>query len=98
MERIIGSSARMTKLINDLLNFSRLSVSKLFEITDINNIIHEILLDLELAIAEKNAQVNIVNPIPKIQAVPAQIRQVFQNIISNAIKFSKEGVNPCHQH
>jgi two-component system CheB/CheR fusion protein len=93
MERIITSSARMTKLINDLLNFSKLSVSKLLEVTDMELVIKDILSDLELSISEKRAVIHVSN-IPQLEVVPAQIRQVFQNIISNAIKFSRPDVKP----
>jgi len=87
MNRIISSSARMTKLINDLLTFSRLSIRSLFEPTDLNIVVNEVLSDLELSIAERNAIIEVA-PLPVIDAVPGQLRQVFQNIISNALKFS----------
>lgn len=93
LERIVYSSHRMTRLINDLLNFSRLSATTGFEVTDINLLVQDILADLELAIQEKNARIT-VSPIPDIEVTPGQIRQVLQNIISNALKFSKEGVAP----
>ncbi|ANE52920.1 chemotaxis protein CheB [Flavisolibacter tropicus] len=93
MERIISSSARMTKLINDLLSYSRLSIKSLFEPTDLNAIVNEVVADLELSIHEKQAVIE-VGPLPVIDAVPGQIRQVFQNIISNALKFSKEDGQP----
>ncbi|GAA4332761.1 chemotaxis protein CheB [Flaviaesturariibacter amylovorans] len=91
--RIINSSARMTKLINDLLAFSRLSVNHFFEVVDLNAIISEVLSDLELAISEKGATVD-VGPLPQIDAVPGQLRQVLQNIISNSLKFTVPGRTP----
>jgi two-component system CheB/CheR fusion protein len=93
IERIIGSSSRMTRLINDLLTFSRLSVISLFELTDVNVILAEVLSDLELQVREKDAVIEITN-FPKMELVPGQMRQVFQNIISNALKFSRAGVQP----
>jgi two-component system, chemotaxis family, CheB/CheR fusion protein len=93
MDRIISSSARMTKLINDLLSYSRLSIKSLFEPTDLNSVVNEVVADLELSIHEKQAVVQ-VEPLPVIDAVPGQIRQVFQNIISNALKFSSEANQP----
>ena len=88
-DKIIGSSDRMTKLINDLLIFSRLSVAGLFISTDLNEVIKYIETDLEIMIEEKNATI-IVDPLPVVDVVPGQIRQVFQNLISNALKFSGE--------
>ncbi|WP_276134203.1 chemotaxis protein CheB [Polluticoccus soli] len=93
VDRIISSSARMTRLINDLLAFSRLSVNSLFQKVDLNVIVNEILQDLELAIQEKSAEIK-VSKLPIIDAVPGQMRQLFQNIISNALKFNKPGVTP----
>lgn len=93
MNRIINSSARMTKLINDLLSYSRLSVTHFFEQVELNKIIAEVLSDLELSIQEKHATVE-VDDLPELQAVPGQLRQVLQNIISNSLKFTKPGVAP----
>jgi two-component system CheB/CheR fusion protein len=93
IDRIIGSSSRMTRLINDLLTFSRLSVVSLFELSDVNVILAEVLSDLELQIREKDAVIEISN-FPMMELVPGQMRQVFQNIISNALKFSREYVQP----
>ena len=83
----------MTKLINDLLSYSRLSIQSLFETTDLHSLVEEVLADLELSITEKQALIEVGN-LPKIDAVPGQIRQVFQNIISNALKFSSEEKPP----
>ncbi|HEY0273667.1 MAG TPA: response regulator [Chitinophaga sp.] len=91
--RIINSSERMSKLINDLLGYSRLSVDSVFEPVHLNQTITDILSDLELSIQEKEAHI-IVADIPQIEAIPGQMRQVFQNIISNSLKFSKKGVRP----
>lgn len=93
MERIVGSSERMARLINDLLNYSRLSVASIYETTDFNKIIQDILIDLELMISERDAVIS-VEKMPQIEAVPGQIHQVFQNIISNALKFSRKDVPP----
>ncbi|HYE55507.1 MAG TPA: PAS domain-containing protein, partial [Chitinophagaceae bacterium] len=93
LERIINSSARMTTLVNDLLSFSRLSVNQLFRATDLNQLLKDILADLELVIQEKNAVIESDN-LPEIEAVPGQMRQVFQNILSNALKFTKKNQSP----
>lgn len=87
MDRIIRSSTRMMRLIDDLLAFSKISVYDYYEHTDLNKLIREILSDLELAIVEKKAVVEF-DPLPEIEAIPGQMRQVFQNLISNALKFS----------
>lgn len=93
MQRIITSSARMTRLINDLLDFTRLSVNSEFELTDLNLVMEEVLSDLEIAIKEKEAVIEI-KPLPQIEVIPGQIRQVMQNLISNALKFSQKDRPP----
>lgn len=96
MDRLINSSDRMIMLITDVLNYSKLSISAAFVPTDINGILREIIEDSELLIQEKQANI-VVDPIPRLEVIPAQIRQVFQNIISNALKFSSKSAQPFVQ-
>jgi hypothetical protein len=94
LQKIVRSSQRMQHLINDLLKFSRHTDDNFgFEPTDLNEIIKEVLLDLELEIQQKNAQI-FSNKLPVIWAIPTQISQLFQNIISNSIKFCKSNCAP----
>lgn len=92
-QKIITSSQRMSNLISDLLNYSKLSGEGLFQLTDVNQIVKELITDLELLITEKNARVD-VDTFPEMEVIPGQIRQLFQNLISNALKFSRKGVPP----
>lgn len=93
MGRVIASIERMRDLIHDLLHYSNLSENAKFTKTDLNIILENTLSDLELSIREKNAVINIQS-LPAIEAVPGQLRQVFQNLISNALKFSQKGKAP----
>jgi signal transduction histidine kinase/CheY-like chemotaxis protein len=93
MDRLIHSSERMNKLITDVLNYSKLSLSGEFDKTNINLIIQEIIVDMELLIQEKEAIIH-VGHIPELEVIPSQIRQVFQNMISNALKFSNKNERP----
>jgi len=93
LDRIIAASARMTKLINDLLTFTRLSSAATFEHFSLNRIVDEVMSDLELVISEKHAIIE-VSDLPQADVITGQIRQVFQNIISNALKFSKKDERP----
>jgi len=93
MDRIINASARMTKLINDLLTFTRLSVNSHFEYSSLNRIVDEVMSDLELSISEKHAIIEVTD-LPKADVISGQLRQVFQNIISNSLKFSKKDEKP----
>lgn len=93
MDKIIRSSERMRSLIMDILEYSKLSIPDSFEQVDINHVISDILGDMELLIHEKRADIQ-VQAIPLLEVNPSQIRQVFQNILSNALKFSKPEVPP----
>ncbi|GHB87082.1 sensor histidine kinase [Persicitalea jodogahamensis] len=92
-QKINASAERMRKLINDLLNYSRLSALSLFEPVDLNELLQDTLQNLEIAISEKNAVIR-AEPLPPIEAIPGQMRQVFQNLIGNALKFSQKGIPP----
>ena len=93
LDKVIVSSERMNRLINDLLNYSRLSQAHFFEVTDLNKILNEILFDLELVIAEKKATIHLAT-LPMAEVIPGLIRQLFQNLVSNALKFSRKDVAP----
>lgn len=93
LERSINSSARMSKLINDLLDYSRLSVSSMLERTDLNDLVSELLSDYDNLILQKQAVIE-VEELPVIDAISSRIRQVFQNLISNALKFSRPDITP----
>lgn len=92
--KIVQSSARMQKLIDDILTFSSLRVTdESFQTTDLNSVIKQVLSDIEVRIESTSAKVNAGN-LPTLDAIPSQMGQLFQNLISNAIKFRKDGVPP----
>ena len=93
LERTINSSERMSQLIGDLLEYSRLSSTVKPKKTNLNTILNEVLADLEFIAEEKKATIT-VNPLPTLKAISSQMRQVFQNLIGNAIKFSRKGIPP----
>jgi signal transduction histidine kinase/DNA-binding response OmpR family regulator len=98
LERSIRSSQRMLNLIDNLLQYSRLSVAALFEPINLYTFLRDIITDLELSISDKRATINL-GDMPVVEGIPGQLRQVFQNLISNALKFSREGVPPVvHIH
>jgi len=94
LSRMIVSAENMRLLINDLLEFSRVSKSgQTYEQVDLNQTLRQVKSDLELIIEETGTQVNC-NLLPVIDAIPSQMKQLFANIIGNAIKFHKPGVSP----
>ncbi|HEX6429464.1 MAG TPA: ATP-binding protein, partial [Niastella sp.] len=94
LEKVIGSADRMKALIIDILNYSRLSGENGdFSPTDLNSVLKELMEDFELLIADKSAKI-LNHGIPLLEVNRGQMRQVFQNLVSNALKFSKEGVPP----
>ncbi len=93
LNKIVSSAARMNSLITDVLEYSKISIGGQFRPTDVNAILREILDDMELLVREKGAIVKMED-VPLLHAIPSQIRQVFQNILSNALKFSRKGISP----
>ena len=94
IEKIEASSQRMTRLIDDLLNFSRISRSnRKFVRTDLNDILRDVLVDFDLLVPQKKAEIHF-GKLPVIQAIPLQMEQLFHNLISNALKFTRSGVEP----
>jgi signal transduction histidine kinase len=93
INRIISSSERMRTLINDLLNYSKLTITPEFVKTPLNLVVQDTITDLEISIKEAGGKI-IVEQLPSLKIIPDQMRQAFQNIISNAVKFSKHGIPP----
>ncbi len=89
-ERIVRSAARMQALVDDVLRLSRLSRSDIrYEPVDLNQIIARILDDLDIVIREKGALIE-VDELPVLDAISGQMHQLFQNLISNALKFTAD--------
>ncbi|MBE9464305.1 chemotaxis protein CheB [Dyadobacter subterraneus] len=94
LEKIEGASTRMSRLIQDLLNYSYLiNHDILFAPTDLDETLKDILNDFELLIDQKKAKITS-DTLPIIEAIPLQMNQLFYNLISNALKFSLDNVPP----
>lgn len=94
LDRMCKAARRMQLLISDLLTYSR--VSSRFqpnEKVSLTKIIEQVLEDLELKVENLAAKVNVA-PLPSVEADAVQMRQVFQNLIGNALKFHRDGVKP----
>ena len=94
LNRMLAATDNMRMLIDNLLEFSRTSrISEPFVRTDLNNIISEVIADLELKIEETSTSVTS-ETLPVIDAIPMQMRQLFTNLFTNAIKFKGDGATP----
>ena len=94
LSRMQGAAGRMYTLINDLLSFSRVTTkAQPFVPTGLNKIVREVLGDLEVRLQETEGRVD-VEDLPTIDADGLQMRQLFQNLIGNALKFHRPAVAP----
>jgi len=94
VERMQTSSLRMKNLIDGMLDYSRVSKKpNMLEPIDLRKIVNEVLLDLESRIKTTQGTVNIFS-LPTVQANPSQMRQLFQNLISNSLKYHRDGIAP----
>lgn len=94
MDRMQKASKRMQNLINDLLIYSRVSTKQVaYTPVDLNNLMMNVIDDLEVAIKESRASIQI-EQLPSIKGNEAQLSQLFQNLIKNSIKFSKDNEDP----
>jgi len=91
LDKIILSSERMMKLIHDLLNYTEVSNSQTTSLVDLNKVVEDVWMDLELLVKEKNASITVA-PLPTLEIVRVEAAQIFQNIISNALKYAKADV------
>ncbi len=92
--RIHQSALRMRNLIDDLLMFSRTNkADKIFEVTDLTTVLQKAKTELAEAIEEKNAVFESVK-LPVLNVIPYQIQQLFINLISNSLKYSRADVEP----
>ena len=90
---IEDAAHRMRNLIKDLLDYSRLGKAKETEEVDTNELLQHIINDLDTRIAATGTQITY-NNLPVVTAYRTEMRQLLQNLITNAIKFCKKGVSP----
>lgn len=93
-ERVEDATERMTLLVDDLLDYSHVSMGvNLLEDINLNKKVQIVLKDLEIAVAEKEAQIT-VGKLPIIKGHRRQLQQLFHNLIQNALKYSKKDTPP----
>ena len=94
LKRANASAERMQRLVEDLLKFSRVATQgRPFTTVNLSQVTAEVLEDLDDSVARSGAVIS-VGQLPSISADAPQMRQLMQNLISNAVKFRREGVTP----
>lgn len=94
LDRLTLAAERMNLLIDNLLEYSHIGLRpNLTEDVDLNKKLHLVCGDLELLIEEKKANINI-HPLPIVKGYRRQLQQLFQNLIGNALKYSKPDIAP----
>jgi PAS domain S-box-containing protein len=93
LNKIVDASQRMQTMINDLLSISMISGNNEFEPHSLQQILNETLQTLEYKIEQKNAVIK-AGTLPEANIIPSQFRQLFQNLLSNSLKFVRDDVQP----
>ncbi|HHY89659.1 MAG TPA: hypothetical protein GYA06_12155 [Chloroflexi bacterium] len=92
--RMVDSARRLQEMINDLLDYSRVNTrGHVFEEVPLDQVVDGVITDLELRLRESGGTIER-GPLPTIQADPLQMRQLFTNLLSNALKFRRPDAAP----
>jgi len=93
LKRIDDSAHRMSHLIEDILNYSKVGTRYAFEEVYLDDVLKQVLKDQEILISEKNAIIKHTR-LPVIEAMPFQMEQLLSNLVNNALKFSADDRRP----
>jgi light-regulated signal transduction histidine kinase (bacteriophytochrome) len=93
LQKIVDASSRMQTMINDLLSISMISGNTAYEEYSLQEILDEVLQTLEYKIDLQNAEIKS-DKLPVAKIIPSQFRQLFQNLLSNSLKFVRPGIQP----
>ena len=94
IDKIHVAGTRMKNLLDDLLVYAQASMGeRKIELIDVNHLLDAVVENLSEVLKEKEATV-VYKDLPSIKAVPSQLAQLFENLITNAVKYSREGIPP----
>ncbi|WP_345256280.1 PAS domain-containing sensor histidine kinase [Flaviaesturariibacter amylovorans] len=93
LRKVVDAAQRMQTMIDDLLSVSRISGNQGFEEHSLEALLADAVQTLEFKIEQMGGTID-AEPLPKAHVVPSQLRQLFQNLLSNSLKFVREGVPP----
>lgn len=94
LDYIFQAADRMQTLIKDLLDYSRIGRARVIQEVDCNAVISNVMADLSSAIEEAHAKISITETLPHVTGYATELKQLFQNLISNSIKFHRDNVPP----
>ncbi len=95
IEYAVTGAKRMQALLDDLLHYSRAGAHlEVLDAVNVRMVVNDAIANLTMAIADSHGQIRIADELPCVRGDPIQLQQVFQNLISNALKFRCEGVPP----
>lgn len=87
--KINSSAERMSRLITDVLNYSKLSIKENeFVTVDLNTVMDDVINDFEFQVQEKSAVITF-DKLPSVNGIPVQLSQLFYNLIGNSLKFTE---------
>ncbi|NID10442.1 sensor histidine kinase [Fibrivirga algicola] len=101
LTRVQSSARRMSELIRDLLNYARLTTEKELSVAvNLNTVLSDALVDLDIRIQETQPTIQVAS-LPVVHGRAVQLRQLFHNLLGNALKFQPPGQQPmievsCH--
>jgi PAS domain S-box-containing protein len=93
LRKIVDASQRMQNMISDLLSISMISGNRSFEKYSLQKVLEETIQTLEFKIENQQAVIRY-DSLPDASIIPSQFRQLFQNLLSNSLKFVRENVQP----
>jgi signal transduction histidine kinase len=97
IEKMQSACIRMQNLIDDILAFSKISIEKESLVsTNLNAVVEEVIGEMDLLIREKGATV-VVERMPELSVNPGLMKSLFENLISNSLKYSRKDVKPVVQ-
>jgi len=94
IDKIQAACARMQNLINDIFTLSKISTTKeAMTVTNMNELLEEVIAEMDIMIHESNAKI-IIDKLPELQVNKSLVKRLFQNLISNSIKYAQKNVPP----
>ncbi|MBO0934281.1 sensor histidine kinase [Fibrella aquatilis] len=94
LAKMLAAAERMSVLIQDLLNFSRVANQpEAFQYLPLSDVLNRVIAELDLSLKETNALIE-VGPMPSLEMVPPQLDQLFANLINNAMKYRRPNTPP----